>query len=197
MKALTVIILLGLVASNASGEPRRGYRLAGDRVTLEVDGSWEEVRAKAGESVSFQIPNPADEDTPDSANATIVARTLGKEPFEDRITRVAAKLTVVTRLPKAANSNDVLLVSRGKQGDTPYVVVDRLARRNGVEIHIRVAWPILPATTADWQSQLIEATNQLISGVAVDATPIGMVGKVVERGIEQDGKVVRVIEAVE
>src|SRR4029079_4707226 len=121
------VLLLVVLAAGAAAD--QNHVLAKDRVVFAVDSSWVKVGGRDDRTVVFQVPNPADEGTPDSANVAVSVVTNASRPFEASVERVSASGVVVTRLPRLQNAHDVFLLSSGRQGATAYILVDRLARR--------------------------------------------------------------------
>jgi hypothetical protein len=190
--ALATFVMLAL-ASWLVADERPPYRLLGDRVGLIVGSDWVNIR-QLERVVAFQVPNPADEGTPHSANVAVVVHPEVTGSFENRVREASAGVSVIVRLPETASDRDALLLSRGQQGSTPYIVVDRVARRAGLDVHVRAAWPILEATTQDWHLRFFSEVNRLMSELTVDGSSIGSMGTIVERLVEDEGETMRVVE---
>jgi hypothetical protein len=170
----------------AQNPTSRAVTLDGGLVTAQIPSTWVEIsrtRHAQGEVVAFQIPNPADEGTPDSANAVIFTRhdaALTMDHF------VAALRDPIVKLPGSAviesavgsdPSSDRFLFLRARQGTTPYAMADRYARRGEVFLHIRVSWPLLERATRSWTEEIVHSTNQLFSNLQFKGKPLGHVSE--------------------
>jgi hypothetical protein len=192
----TLLLLLGWAgAAAATGTAsNHAHRLAGGRVVFDVARGWEALGARGDEAVAFQIAMPAADGTADSANASVMVRQNPSESFEEAVGRVPTRgMTMLTRLPMRPSTQDALLLSRGQQGGTPYIVIDRLLRRGALEVRIRVAWPLLPGSTQAWEAEIMNAANRLVSETRVDGKAIGAVGRVVANVQQHDGKPLRLV----
>jgi hypothetical protein len=143
---------------DAKGETTSGsfYLLAG-RVVIQSPGAWQIISHKLDASqdvVGFQIPNTADEGTPDSANVGVVVYDLS---LATNATAFAQRRRESGgRAPKPSHSGGwVIHTFHDKQGDTAYEIRDTyrtLGQRFGV--HIRLAFPDLSKTTRSWRQSL-------------------------------------------
>jgi len=195
--APVMISVLGLSIVVAA-DARHGYQLLGDRISFAVNATWVKLNGQTDRVVAFQVPNPAEQGTPESTNVAVMANSHPTDSLEDRIQSLTSSTgTLITRLPTRPSKRDVLLLYRGQQGQTPYIIADRLARRGKIEVSIRAAWPILESSTDEWQSELLAQINQLMSDVSIDGTTIGAVGHLVVHTHDDGGYIVRTVEAVE
>lgn len=159
------------VRFNAKGETTgvQCYLQQG-RVTLQAPGPWKVISHKLDASqdvVGFQIPNPADEGTPDSANVAVVvfdlAVTNNATAFAQR------RRDSEGRMPKPLRSGEwTIHTFEGRQAGTIYEVRDAyrtLGKRYGV--HIRLAFPELSKTTTAWRRSLEEDFQRLLATAAI------------------------------
>lgn len=138
------------------------------RVKFAVPGDWKVISSKSDAQVTvfaFQIPNPAEEGTPDSTNLAFIATDL-----KDRAAKSAFEKKASHREP---NARDKKLVDKwdcttfsGKQEVTTYEVWDcyRIVAECGV--HVRIAWPHLPQNPPDYDKSMEAALKDLLETVA-------------------------------
>jgi len=143
------------------------------RVRFTVPGNWKVISSKSDPAITvfaFQIPNPADEGTPDSTNLAFIASYL-----KDSAARSAFEKKASTREP---NAQERKLVEKwactnfsGKQGATTYEAWDcyRIAAECGV--HVRIAWPHLPKNPPDYDKSMEEALEEVLKSVEPTPNP--------------------------
>jgi hypothetical protein len=138
------------------------------RVRFTVPGNWKVISSKSDSIVTvfaFQIPNPADDGTPDSTNLAFIASDL-----KDSVARSTFEKKASGREP---NARERKLVEKwactsfsGKQGTTTYEAWDcyRIVAECGV--HVRLAWPHLPKNPADYDKSMQAALKDVLESVA-------------------------------
>ena len=196
-------ILVATAAASASADPAtaRPHTLAKGRVTFSVPATWTQIDPKGIEGIGFQIPNPADQGTPDSANLAVTFQVNPGHPFGESLRNAGAEIKahggeLVMKVPKTS-LQDAVLLFHVRQGSMPYIIIDRLARRSDIEVHVRASWPLLPKTTDQWLADLLSQVNRLMETTAVDGVALGKAGSAVARTITQAGKPVSLLELVE
>jgi hypothetical protein len=120
-------------------------------VTFDAPKDWilqNHLVNSNSESFQYLIPDPATDGTPDSANAGISI-----EPVRDgmEITNFANSRLQSTPEPSGyltltnifANDKWCTAITRGQQGETPYIIMDRFGVDQGLMVFFRVAQPIL------------------------------------------------------
>ena len=177
-RAALAILLVSVSMSGSAGEKTRISLLA-DRVTFSVPTSWVELPRQTTEQsdiIGFQILNPADEGSSDSANAVVVA--LQNEPPLDLSGFSGPILAKLQNYPGTVIVNDHTgesgvrtVLSRSQQGDTPYVVLDQFAVRADVRLHFRVAYPLLESAPG-WSEQLMDHINETTQSLAIDDSAV-------------------------
>lgn len=150
-----VALLSAVVAGGCEkAEPDRQQSettFAGKLVTFDTPKNWilQKQATKVGfEAFQFLIPDPATDGTPDSANAGIV---IEKAQDDLDVTNFASlHLQTGSEPPGNAlvttifgNDKWCSAVTRGQQGETPYIIMDRFGVDHGVTVFFRVAQPIL------------------------------------------------------
>jgi len=105
-------------------------------------------------TVVFQLPNPADEGTPESTNLVLILYDLatrkGRTGFEQPIPQYGDDPK-----PETAAGGWTLYRQSGIQNSTQYTVLD--ARRTAVAdvaASVRLAWPHLPNNPQDYDARM-------------------------------------------
>ena len=186
MTLLLVLILFYASTANADEPLSHQYSIHNDRVQFSVPVHWVEMGDTVKEDrhlTLFQIPNPADEGTPHSANALVSVyheEELTLQGFSDfwidRILNEPGSLF----LHKDESGNpvqSVFAVFRTTQESTAYIVADKYARRQDLLIHIRISWPFLSETTKAWEESMVNDSNALFSNILVDGEALGRSGQ--------------------
>ena len=172
-----------LCAAVGCGPPL--LKLSAGRVAFEQPDDWRTFSRRtgeAGEFVCFQIPNPADVGTPDSANVSVSTLSQDGVTLEEFAGYRIAPVTnepggiVLETIDGPNPTTDRFVLMRAHQNETAYVIADRFAKRGTFFVHIRAAWPILEGTTEAWQTSFVRHVNQIFSGLLVDGKPIVAVG---------------------
>jgi len=120
-------------------------------VTFDAPKDWilqKHLIETNSESFQFLIPDPATDDTPDSANAGILIKPLrdGMDVtnFSSSLLESTPNLHGYAVLTKIfAGDKWCSAAARGQQDATPYIIMDRFGVDQGVMVFFRVAHPIL------------------------------------------------------
>lgn len=104
--------------------------------------------------MAFQIPNSADEGTPDSTNLSLSLYDLGTPQGQKAF---AALHVPSDSTPCPASAIDAWETSctKARQGDTTYTIMD--ARRHevaDVAVNVRLAWPHLSSNPGDYDTRM-------------------------------------------
>lgn len=115
-------------------------------------------------AATFQIPNPADVNTPYSTNFVLMT-------FEsDSLDAMAAFAKVsASRYAEASNSKFgqwELVSQEAKQGPTEYSIRDAWRKTPGAAVFVRLAWPHLPANAKDYDSQMEAIFRSVLDSVS-------------------------------
>ena len=201
-------VLIALVLSiPAAAQPRRAspVTIRGGAVRFVPPSTWQVINhseTRENETVVFQVPNPADEDTPDSANAGISVSSATEQALADfannwiahRVSQNGGAL--LERYEAGHPTADVFAFYRWQQGATPYVAADRFSKRGKFLVQISVAWPILSKSSVAWSREMIAEANRVLSQVEVNGTRLGQIAKLRSRVVLDNGRSLSVIEAV-
>jgi hypothetical protein len=138
------------------------------RVKFAVPADWKVISSKSDAEITvfaFQIPNPADEGTPDSTNLAFIASHL-----KDPAARSAFEKKASRREP---NAKDKKLVDKwsctsfsGKQGTTTYEAWDCYRIVGECGVYVRIAWPHLPKNPPDYDKDMEAALEEVLKSVA-------------------------------
>lgn len=138
-----------------------------DRVQFSVPGGWSVITSKSTSEktvFAFQIPNAADNGTPDSSNLSIVAVDLKTAQDRDAFYKQAPS--------PDRNAQERNLIEgwacgsfSATQRSTQYVIWD--CRRVIAEcgISVRAAWPHLPKNPPDYDRQMEVVLSDFLTSV--------------------------------
>jgi hypothetical protein len=138
-----------------------------DRFQFSVPGNWPVTASKstAEKTVfAFQIPNAADEGTPDSSNLSIVSTYLkdskNKEAFEKKASSPAAGA-----LEKRLVDGWRCTSFSAMQKSTQYVDWDCYRVVADCGVFVRIAWPHLPKNPTDYDKQMETVLSDFLISV--------------------------------
>jgi hypothetical protein len=121
--------------------------------------------------MAFQIPNAADEGTPDSTNLSISLYDLGTERGRDAFARSGAQLGL--QPPSVENIGAWRVIRQeSTQGATSYTILDA-QRSTGadVAVSVRLAWPHLASNRAAYDAEMEAILRGFISSVHGEKGP--------------------------
>jgi hypothetical protein len=138
-----------------------------DRVQFSVPGDWPVIASKSTSEktvFAFQIPNAADNGTPDSSNLSIIATDLKTAQDRDAFQKQA---------PGADhNAQEKSLVEgwgcstfSATQRSTQYVIWDCRRIIADCGISVRIAWPHLPKNPPEYDKQMEMLLSNFLTSV--------------------------------
>jgi len=65
-----------------------------------------------------------------------------------------------------------VVLSRGQQGTTPYVVVDIMGAAGDVFVWAGAAWPLLEKGSADWSDTVLKDFKAVATSITVDGASV-------------------------
>jgi hypothetical protein len=146
-----------LLASAAPPTDLVDFTIVG-RVQFSVPAHWPVLADKStGEKTvfAFQIPNAADEATPDSSNLSIIATDLksaqDRDAFEKQVPNAnqnAQKMNLVEGWKCSAFS------AKQSSTQTEYVIWNCRRVIADCGVSVRIAWPHLPRNPPDYDKQM-------------------------------------------
>lgn len=138
-----------------------------ERVQFSVPGEWPVISSKstAEKTVfAFQIPNAAEEGTPDSTNLVIVSSYLkdaqDKNAFEKKASTPDQAAQAKTQVDGWRCSSFSAM-----QNTTQYVVWDCYRVVANCGVYVRVAWPHLPKNPSDYDKQMETVLSDFLTNV--------------------------------
>jgi len=119
-------------------------------------------------TVVFQIPNPADANTPESTNLALVlydlASAQGKSRFEQPLPQYTED-----KPEESSLDGWTLYRHEGMQNEVEYTILDARKQRVGdVAATVRLAWPRLPGNDADYDLAMEKIFRTFLAGVKAD-----------------------------
>jgi hypothetical protein len=137
-----------------------------DRVEFSVPGNWPVIASKSTPEktiFAFQIPNRADEGTPDSTNLSIVSSYLKDAKDREAFDKKAAT-------PEHGAVEKALVDGWGcrsfsaMQNETQYVDWDCYRFVADCGVFVRMASPHLPKNPADYDKQMEKVLDDFLTG---------------------------------
>lgn len=146
------------------------------RVTFSLPEAWkvqnrEDTKALA--RVQLLIPYPATDNTPESANAAIIANPVRagltiKELGDEAYHKPFAGLTIVNDIPDGPNWRTIVWTAKG--GDVQNVAFDRFGVVNNVGVEFLVAFPLVKNGDPKWVEKLVNDFNAVCESLKIDGT---------------------------
>jgi len=138
-----------------------------DRIQFSVPPEWPVIANKSTSEktvFAFQIPNSADEGTPDSSNLSITAADLKTAQDKDAF-RTQAPRTDNDAHEKSLVEGWTCSTFSASQRSTKYEIRDcrRIIADCGVSV--RIAWPHLPKNPADYDNEMEMTLSNFLTSV--------------------------------
>ena len=149
-------------------------RFFGGRASLVSPAGWVLLTVDGIEStatVVFQIKNPADEGTPDSANVKVdMLESFGGVAVAGN--EIVARLKKEPGTAVASDTTDDggvrVILTRAQGESAPYVIIDVLVGRANLGVWCRAAYPLLDTTTREWHEAMLREFKKLVGSVHLD-----------------------------
>jgi len=157
----------------AKGSSTVSFRLITQEgsVRFAVPGDWAVLSVQSlppGPTFAFQVPNPADQGTPDSTNISVTIFRLS-DKTADGARQVIGK-AYGSAPPKISNYKTwTIYTQEASQGQTAYTIVDGVHDDNHLDtaVAIRLAWPHLRRNAASYDADMQAQLRQLLDSVAI------------------------------
>jgi hypothetical protein len=151
--------------------------LFGGKVALTIPASWikqQHVTNGNIEIIQFEVPDQTTETTPDSANAIVSVEPLQTGAtvtnFGDaRLFKGALSEGNAVLTDFIADARWRTALSRGQQGSTPYVIMDRFGVDRGVMVLLRLAQPVFPNNGSEL-AHSVSNFNLVVSSLKIGGT---------------------------
>ncbi len=167
MKKYIPILLVFLISPLASAVDltvvtKKGY------VTFSVPDPWavQTMETKMPIAVmSFQIPNQADEGTPDSTNLVISLYEESDERAQKAISKIG-KAFGKTPPVQSTYKEWGLYTQEANQGATTYTIIDATKKVSDVLVSVRIAWPHLSNNTKSYDAEMNKIFSEVLNSVS-------------------------------
>jgi hypothetical protein len=138
-----------------------------NRLQFSVPADWKVIANKSTNEktvFAFQIPNAADEGTPDSSNLSMIATDLKTAQDRDTFQKQAASSDHNAQEKKLVEDWGCSTFS-ATQGSTQYAIWDcrRIIADCGVSV--RIAWPHLPKNPPDYDNEMETVLSNFLKSV--------------------------------
>jgi hypothetical protein len=144
------------------------------RVSYQIGDEWAVVSEQGNRPVStvvYQIPNPADADTPESTNIVLILYDLstakGRGGYDAPLPHYSDEKPVESSLDGWS-----ILKHTGAQNEVEYTILD--ARNDNVAdlaASVRLAWPHMPGNAKDYDQRMEQTFREFLAGVRGEITP--------------------------
>jgi hypothetical protein len=164
----TAMLLCILLASAALCAEDRVVFSIYARIQFSVPSDWLVISSKS-DSVNtvfaFQIPNSAEEGTPDSTNLVIVASDLKQPGAKTAFEKKASNPEQKAQKRKLADHWGCSSFS-ATQGSTEYEIWDCFRTVTDCGVYVRAAWPHLPKNPPEYDKTMETRLTQVLNSVA-------------------------------
>jgi hypothetical protein len=168
---LTEFILALAAATNGAT-----HTIEYGRVTILINSQWQEHEEYTrNDRIWFEIPSPEEP----RVRAVLWIQAFHGQSVEHRIKKRYFWPIRPYKQILAADNRDACALSTSEDAGR-WVVIDRLADRGDLTLHVRISWrtDVLPAgITQQW---LIDQANAVATSVDIDGQSIGAIGRVAE-----------------
>jgi hypothetical protein len=151
--------------------------IRGQRIKLVRPKSWVRITVEGAdpdEVALFQIPNPADEGTSDSANALV---TVGRWPNvkiggDARLADIMSRPGSVIVSDLTGDDGRRVILARMQLGRTPYLEISLLRSMGNLSVWCSTTYPLLEKTTAEWNDAILRDFKAFASSVSADGATV-------------------------
>lgn len=181
--------LLLLLLSQTAMAVTLGIITKGGSVSFVADDDWvvgtTQTKKPPIALMAFQLPNPADEGTPDSTNLVIVLYDEDAEMARAKYDQVPIQYGE----PPAGETWNGWSVYRQdlKQGETRYTILDAKRPDVGADVmvSVRLGWPHLPGNPASYGKEMEQRFQAFLESVVGKKGPYEQKdGEVIRRPIQ-------------
>jgi hypothetical protein len=138
------------------------------RIQFCVPGDWHVISSKsdtANTVFAFQIPNPADEGTPDSSNLVVIAYNLKDHSAKTMFEKKESTPDQGAQKRKFMDHWSCSTFS-AMQGSTEYKDWDCLRRIADCGVYVRTAWPHLPKNPPEYDKTMEAELAEVLKSIA-------------------------------
>lgn len=186
MKKLIIIILLFALSSIANAVELKIFTKNGYVGYTAID-HWLVIGTQSKPPIAvmaFQIPNEADEGTPDLTNLSISIYTPESEKAQNAVKKIG--LSYGANQPEISQYKEwTVYKQNANQGNTTYTIIDAKKMVTDVIVGIRLAWPHLERNASNYNQEMVSTFNAFLDSVTgklgtYESTP----GEVIRRPVK-------------
>jgi hypothetical protein len=162
----TTLLFMLFTASLAAATDQVVFTIV-ERVSFSVPGNWPVISSKstAEKTVfAFQIPNAAEDGTPDSSNLVIVSSYLKDAKDKNAFEKKASSPEDGAQEKKLVDGWRCTSFS-AMQKSTQYLVWDCYRVVADCGVYVRIAWPHLPKNPTDYDMQMGTVLSNFLTSV--------------------------------
>lgn len=166
--ASSISLICCLVAAFASPAADRVVFTIVARIQFSVPGDWRVISSKSGAIntlFAFQIPNPADEGTPDSTNLVVIAYNLRESSAKTTFERKESTPEQGAQKAKLVDHWSCTTFS-AMQETTEYKDWDCIRKIVDCGVYVRAAWPHLPKNPTEYDRTMESNLAEVLKSVA-------------------------------
>jgi len=167
-----IFLFLTFAVPLAAGTDKVDFSIVGG-IQFTVPGNWPVIASKSGPEkavFAFQIPNPADEGTPDSTNLSIVSSHLKDAKDREDFERKSLESKEHSEEKKLGDNWRCRTFS-ALQKSTEYVIWDCYRVIADCGVYVRIAWPHLPKNSPDYDKQMESVLSDFLASIAPSKKP--------------------------
>ena len=138
------------------------------RIHFTVPGDWKVISSKSdavNTVFAFQIPNPADEGTPDSTNLVVVAYNLKDRSAKTMFEKKESTPDQGAQEGKLMDHWNCTTFS-AMQGSTEYKDWDCVRKIADCGVYVRAAWPHLPKNSPQYDKTMEANLAEVLKSIA-------------------------------
>ena len=165
--ATAVLLFMLLTSAALCAEDRVVFSIYA-RIQFSVPPDWLVISSKSDTTntvFAFQIPNPAEEGTPDSTNLVIVASDLKQPGAKAAFEKKASNPEEKAQKRKLVDHWGCSSFS-ATQGSTEYEIWDCCRTVTDCGVYVRAAWPHLPKNSPEYDKTMETRLAQVLNSVA-------------------------------
>lgn len=168
--AAAVLLRILLASTALCAEDRVVFSIYA-RIQFSVPSDWRVISSKSDAMntvFAFQMPNPAEEGTPDSTNLVIVASDLKQPGAKTAFEKKASNREQKAQKRDLVDHWDCSRFS-AMQGSTEYEIWDCFRTVTDCGVYVRAAWPHLPKNPPEYDKTMDTRLAEILKSVAPSA----------------------------
>ena len=173
LKRATLFVLVAIWCSSAQAEVQLKMVTVGGFVAFTVKDHWPVISMATEPPIMaaiFQLPNSADEGTPESTNLVIRFFDLKVDAAREEFRRVGKPITGPAPVPQAFQGWTVYR-QRAHQGETEYSIMDAKRDLDSVSVAARLAWPHLAGNSPAYADEMEQTFRSVLTSISEHIGP--------------------------